>query len=111
MQIAAGHIAELVALLKQVESICEGQASFWECQSNKFSSYSATVLSAQDFIDSGLGDAAVADMVKWLERRKEELECYHVAMLRINNSFNFTTSLTPHPLPPVPLPSLNITLH
>ena len=109
MQIAAGHIAELVTLLKEVELICSTQAAFWEYQADKFSSFSSQVTSAQDFIEDGV-EEAVKEMVQWLKKRKEQLERYHMVMLRVSNSYIFATSVKPSPLPPLTLPSLKITL-
>lgn len=79
-------------------------------QADKFESFSLTVSSVQEFIDLGMGDESVEEIVAWLKRRKGELEKYHKVMLRVNNSFNFVTSLKPTPFPTLTLPSLNISL-
>ena len=69
-------------------------------QADKFGSFSSTVSSAQEFIDLGMGDESVEEIVTWLKQRKGELEKYHTVMLRVNNSFNFATSLKPTPFSP-----------
>lgn len=110
-EIAANHIAELVKLMKEVESICEAQGAFWEFQANKFGSFASSVSSVGDFIELGLGDDAVEEILQWLKERKEELLKYHKVMVKVNNSFNFITSLQSTPFPQLTaLPSLSITL-
>ena len=110
MQEAAGHVADLIKQLGQVEAICEAQAAFWSYQADKFGTFSSNVKSAQEFIELGIGDESVEELTGWLKERKQQLEKYHLAMQGVNNSFNFPTSVRPTPLDAITLDTLDLTL-
>ena len=108
LQVAAGHVADLIQHLGQVEAICEAQAAFWSYQADKFGTFSSNVESAQEFIELGIGDESVEELTDWLKERKVQLENYHLVMKGVNSSSSFPTSLSPTPLPTITLNALNI---